>query len=127
MTMKSSTTEGATPPPAIPALDHRPRLDRVAAATPEQLRAALVFLSAVNPDAFDYAMSVPEFDGRQPAAGDEVEPVCEACGGKLGVFLALGLAWQHYAGDGMTAGQQRIYSPGHAPVVTWHPSENLEP
>ena len=36
------------------------------------------------------------------------------------------LDWLHYAGDGTTVGGQRIYDPGHTPVVTWLLSEDLQ-
>ena len=68
-------------------------------------------------------MSVPEFDGGEPALTDEVEPLCGACGGKIGIFMDRGLAWQHYVGDGLTPGEQQVYDAGHAPMVTWHLSE----
>jgi hypothetical protein len=111
----------------IPALGPHPRLDRVAAATFEQLSAALIFLSAFNPDAFDYAMDAVVSDDENPGATGEAEPVCAICGGKIGIFLDRGLAWQHYTGDGTTVGEQQIYDPGHAPVVTWHLLEDPQP
>jgi hypothetical protein len=110
----------------IPVLGPHPRLDRVAAATFEQLSAALIFLSAFSPDAFDYAMDAIESGNDEPGATGEAEPVCAICDGKIGIFLDRGLAWQHYTGDGTTVGQQQIYDPGHAPMVTWRFSEGLQ-
>jgi hypothetical protein len=99
-------------------LGAHPRLDRVAAATFEQLSAALIFLSAFSPDAFDYAMDAIESED-EPGATGEAEPVCAICDGTIGIFLDRGLAWQHYTGDGTTVGEQQIYDPGHTPMVTW--------
>jgi hypothetical protein len=105
----------------------RSRLDRVAAATCEQLKTALTVLSDVSPDAFDYAMDAAESgDEDWGAAAREAAPVCAICGGSVGIFVGLGLGWRHFAGDGATAGQQRVFDPGHAPVVTWQLAGELQ-
>jgi hypothetical protein len=112
----SDTGQSALP---FPALGPHPRLDRIAAATFEQLSTALIFLSVFDPGAFDHAMDVADPEDENPGATGEAEPVCEVCGAKIGIFLDRGLAWQHYTGDGTTVGQQHIYDPGHAPAVSW--------
>jgi hypothetical protein len=127
MTMRSIIAEDAQSALPIPAIGPHPRLDRIAAATSEQLRTAFIFLSAFSPDAFDYAMDAAESGNDEPGATGEAEPVCAICDGKIGIFLDRGLAWQHYTGDGTTAGQHQIYDPGHAPAVTWRLSEDLQP
>jgi hypothetical protein len=119
MTVRSIISDAGQSPVPVPALSPHPRVDRVAAATFEQLSAALIFLSAFNPDAFDYAMDAVEPDTDDPGSTGEAEPVCGVCAGNVGIFLDRGLAWQHYTGDGMTVGEQQIYDPGHSPVVTW--------
>jgi hypothetical protein len=126
MTMRSIIAEFGQSALPIPALGPHPRLDRVTAATSEQLKTALIFLSAFSPDAFDYAMDAAESEDDEPGATGEAEPLCALCGGSIGIFLELGLDWRHFAGDGTTAGQQQIYNPGHSPMVTWHPSEDLQ-
>jgi hypothetical protein len=120
--MKSTSADGSQS--QVPPVAPQPRLDRIAAATFEQLSAALIFLSAFSPDAFDYAMDAAESGNDERGATAEAEPVCAACGGKIGIFIERGLAWRHYTGDGMTAGEQDIYDPGHAAVVTWRFSED---
>ena len=125
--MRSIIAEDAQSAPPILAISSHPRLDRVAAATSEQLSAALVFLSVFEPDAFDHSMDVAQSDDDNPGATGEAEPVCAICDGKIGIFMERGLAWQHYTGDGTTVGQQQIYDPGHAPVVTWRLAEDLQP
>ncbi len=124
--MRSIIAEDAQSALPIPAIGPHPRLDRVAAATFEQLSAALIFLSVFEPDAFDHSMDVAQSDDDNPGATGEAEPVCAICDGKIGIFMERGLAWQHYIGDGTTVGQQQIYDPGHAPVVTWRLSEDLQ-
>ena len=125
--MRSIIAEDAHSALPIPAISPHPRLDRVAAATVEQLSAALIFLSVFEPDAFDHAMDVAQSDDDNPGATGEAEPVCAVCDSKIGIFLKRGLAWRHYTGDGTTVGQQHIYDPGHTPVVTWHLSEDPQP
>jgi hypothetical protein len=124
MTMRSIISNAGQSPLPIPAEGPHPRVDRIAAATFEQLSAALIFLSVFDTGAFDHAMDVAQSDDENPGATGEAEPVCEICGGQLGIFLDRGLAWQHYTGDGTTVGEQQIYDPGHAPVVAWRFSED---
>ena len=102
----------------------RSRLDRVAAATCDQLKMALIALSDFSPDAFDYAMDEAE-SADDSFSSHEAVPVCAVCGESVGIFVGLGLDWRHFAGDGATAGQQRVYDAGHAPVVTWQPAGEL--
>jgi hypothetical protein len=45
--------------------------------------------------------------------------VCRQCGAPVGIFLADGLRWQHFRGDGATSGTQEIYHPGHPAEVGW--------
>jgi hypothetical protein len=117
MTMRSIIAEGG---------GARSRLDRVAAATCEQLKTALIVLSDFSPDAFDCAMDAAESGDEDPGiAALEAAPVCAICGGSVGVFAGLGVDWRHFAGDGATAGTQRVYDPGHLPVVTWNLAEEL--
>jgi hypothetical protein len=106
----------------------RSRLDRVAAATCEQMKTALIVLSDVSPDAFEYAMDAAESGNEDSgaAAVREGGPVCAACGGSVGIFVGLGLDWRHFTGDGVTAGKQQVFDPGHVPVVTWQLAEESQ-
>ena len=125
--MRSIIAEDAQSAPPIPAISSHRRLNRVAAATSEQLSAALIFLSVFEPEAFDHSMDVAQSDDDNPGATGEAEPVCAICDAKIGIFMERGLDWRHYTGDGTTVGQQHIYDPGHAPVVTWRLAEDLQP
>jgi hypothetical protein len=96
----------------------RERADRLARATVGQLEAALALLSMLDPEAFEIA-----FTAVAPADGDcdsdEPIPVCRQCGGLVGIFPDRGLGWQHFRGDALAFGVQRLYEPGHDPEVTW--------
>lgn len=125
--MRSIIAKGGKSTLPSPAVSARPRRDRVAAASCEQMKTALVVLSDFNPDAFDYAMDAAE-SGEDPASDaseEDAGPACAICGGSVGVFLGLGLDWRHFDGDGTTAGKQQVYDPGHVPVVTWKIAEEL--
>ena len=114
--------------PGVPAHVHpdeaaRQRRDRLARATAEQAEAALAYLSVIDPLMFEIAMDAADLaTGAAPqdeATGDEAVPVCRRCGAQVGIFLGRGLGWQHFTGDGTTAGAQEIYDPGHTAEVTW--------
>lgn len=123
--------------PGAPAHVHpdeaaRKRRDRLARATGEQADAALAFLSVIDPLMFEIAMdaadlTVGEASGAEAPEDEEPIPVCRRCGGLVGIFLAHGLEWQHFRGDGTTSGVREIYDPGHPAEVTWRlPDEDPE-
>jgi hypothetical protein len=103
----------------------RRRRDRLAGASVEQMQSALAFLSMIDPEAFEIALTAvaapaPETSGDAATAEDEEPfPVCRECGAPVGIFLAHGLRWQHFRGDGATSGTQEIYHPGHPAEVGW--------
>jgi hypothetical protein len=115
--------------PGVPAHVHpdeaaRSRRARLAKATAEQAEAALAYLSMTDPLLFEAAMDAADLAvGTTPsdeaAGNDEAVPVCRRCGAQAGIFLAHGLDWHHFNGDGTTAGAQEIYNPGHPVEVTW--------
>jgi hypothetical protein len=127
MTMRSIIADDSLSALPMPIMGPHPRLDRLEAATPVQMKTALIFLSAFNPDAFDHSMDAADFADDDPGATGEAEPVCELCGASIGIFPERGLDWLHYGGDGTTSGAHYIYDPGHTAVVTWIPSEDLQP
>jgi hypothetical protein len=105
----------------------RRRRDRLARTTAADMEAALAFLSMIDPEAFEIALTAaaPTADDAvnpDDAAAPEDEeplPVCRQCGAPVGIFLARGLRWQHFHGDNATTGDQQIYDPGHPAEVTW--------
>ena len=121
-----------THPPreAHPDLDAaaRHRADRLARATTDQIQAALAYLSMIDPEAFEIALTAVA-----PAAADDPEddeepiPLCATCGAPVGIFPDLTLNWNHYRGDATTAGPHHTYDPGHDPHVAWYlPDETPE-
>jgi hypothetical protein len=103
----------------------RQRRDRLARANVEDMESALAFLSMIDPEAFEIAFTaVAPRDGQAPTDArtpedEEPIPVCRECGALIGIFLAHGLEWQHFRGDGVTSGTQEIYDPGHRAEVAW--------
>jgi hypothetical protein len=103
----------------------RRRRDRLARTTTEDMKAALAFLSMIDPEAFEIALTAAAPTAAQnpddAANPDDEEPlpVCRQCGAPVGIFLAHGLRWQHFHGDNATTGDQEIYDPGHPAEVTW--------
>jgi hypothetical protein len=123
--------------PGAPAHVHpdeaaRKRRDRLARATAGQAEAALAYLSVIDPLMFEIAMDAADLTageaaGAEAPVDDEPVPVCRRCGGLAGIFLDRGLEWQHFRGDGTTAGAQEIYDAGHPAEVTWRlPDEDPE-
>jgi hypothetical protein len=63
----------------------------------------------------------------QISQDDEAIPLCRRCGGLVGIFLSRGLQWQHFRGDGITAGGSGIYDSGHPAEAAWiSPDEDPE-
>ena len=97
----------------------RQRRDRLARATAEEMESALAFLSMIDPQAFEIAFTAATPPAGEIPEDEEPFPVCRECGTPVGIFLAHGLRWQHFRGDGITSGAQEIYDPGHPAEVTW--------
>ena len=124
--MRSIIAEDALSALPIPALSPHPRLDRIAAATFEQLSAALIFLSVFDTDAFDHAMDVAESDDDNPGTTGGAEPVCAICNGKIAS------SWNEASSGGTTpataqrSASSRSTTQAHAPAVTWLLAEDLQ-
>ena len=103
----------------VPVNGSQDRMDRLAATTAEQMAFALAFLIGFAPETFDAALDAAEPCSEDLIGPDEAEPRCAQCDSPIGIFLKHGLTWQHYRGDGTTAGEQEVFSPGHKPVVSW--------
>jgi hypothetical protein len=99
----------------------RRRRDRLARASARDMEAALAFLSMIDPEAFEIALTAaaPIPDDAAAPEDEEPLPVCRQCVAPVGIFLARGLRWQHFRGDNATTGDQEIYDPGHPAEVTW--------
>ena len=105
----------------------RQRADRLAKATTDQMEMALAYLSMIDPEVFEIALTAATPAADQIHEDEEAIPLCRRCGGLVGIFLSRGLQWQHFRGDGVTSGAQEIYDPGHAAEVAWiSPDEEPE-
>jgi len=116
---------GAHPDPDQAA---RQRAGRLARATPAQVEKALAYLSMIDPEAFEIALTAVTPAGDQDTAdedtadedtGEEPIPVCRRCGAMVAIFPDRGLRWRHFRGSASTSGTQQVYDPGHAAQVTW--------
>ena len=96
----------------------RQRRDRLAKATADQMESALAFLSMIDPEAFEIALTAVTPAADQPEDAETV-PLCRQCGALVAIVPDRGLDWQHFRGDGTTSGTQETYDPGHAAEVTW--------
>jgi hypothetical protein len=103
----------------VPVNDPQERIDRLASVTAEQMAVALAFLSGFAPETFDAILDAAEPSSDDLVGPDEAEPRCAECDASIGIFLKHGLGWQHYRGQGATAGEQEVFFPGHKPVVSW--------
>ena len=113
---------------AHPSLDAaaRKRADRLAKATNDQIQAALAYLSMIDPEAFEIALTVVGPDADEPE-DDEPIALCATCGAPVGIFPELILNWRHFRGAAKASGAHHTYDPGHAPEVAWYlPDEAAE-
>ena len=108
-------------PPGAPHPDTlaRQRRDRLARATAQDMESALAFLSMIDPEAFEIALTAARPRADETPEDDEPFPVCHHCAAPVGIFPDHGLRWQHFRGDAATTGTQKIYDPGHPAEVTW--------
>jgi len=100
----------------------RHRADRLAKATTAQMQAALAFLSMIDDEAFEIAMTAVTNDPAPDAPDDDEEPIplCATCGAPIGIFPDIILAWRHYRGSSAASGAQETYDPGHPTDPAWY-------
>jgi hypothetical protein len=103
----------------VPVDGPQDRMERLVSLNAEQMTFALAFLIGFAPETFDAILDAAEPCSGDLVGPDEAEPRCAKCGARVGIFLAHGLNWQHYRGNGTTAGEQEVFSAGHEPVVSW--------
>jgi len=97
----------------------RTRADRLAKATTDQMQAALAFLSMIDPEAFEIAMTAATPDPADLEDEDPI-PLCAACGAPVGIFPDQDLTWRHYRGTPTASGPHHTYDPGHTPEPAWY-------
>jgi hypothetical protein len=105
----------------------RKRADRLAKVTSDQMQAALAYLSMIDPEAFEIALTAA---GPAPADDPDDEdpvPLCITCGAQVGIFPEIILNWRHFRGETVAWGAHQTYDPGHVPEVAWYlPGEEPE-
>jgi hypothetical protein len=97
----------------------RKRAARLAKATTDQMQAALAFLSMIDPEAFEIAMTATAQALDDPE-DEEPIPLCATCGAPIGIFPDITLNWRHYRGSSAASGAQETYDPGHVTEVAWY-------
>ena len=98
----------------------RHRADRLAKATTDQIQAALAYLSMIDPEAFEIALTVTAPSAADESEDDEAIPLCSTCGAPVGIFPELALRWRHFRGDATASGTHHTFNPGHAPEPAWY-------
>jgi hypothetical protein len=105
----------------------RRRADRLARASYDQIETALAYLSMIDPEAFEIALTVVASSASDESEDDEAIPLCRTCGAPVGIFPELDLGWRDFRGDAAASGAHHIFDPGHAPEVGWYlPDEAAE-
>jgi len=104
----------------------RRRDDRLSKASYDQIEAALSYLSVIDPEAFEIAMTaVPP--ATDDSDDDEAISLCASCGAPVGIFPEVVLNWRHFRGDATASGRHQTFDPGHAPKPAWYlPDEAAE-
>ena len=60
--------------------------------------------------------------------GDDLEPYCQTCGARAGIFIGHGPDWHHYTGEGTVLSRVKLFNAGHAPVIAWREAKRpLDP
>jgi hypothetical protein len=98
----------------------RRRADRLAMASYDQIETALAYLSMIDPEAFEIALTGVTRPAADESEDDEAIPLCRTCGVPVGIFPELDLGWRHFRGDAAVSGAHQIFDPGHAPEVAWY-------
>ena len=105
----------------------RQRPDRLAKASNDQIEAALAYLSMIDAEAFEIALTVVASSVDDEAEDEEAIPLCSSCGAPVAIFPELAFSWHHFRGDAAASGAHQTYDPGHDPEVAWYlPDEASE-
>jgi hypothetical protein len=105
----------------------RKRADRLGKVTSDQMQAALAYLSMIDPEAFEIALTAAGPAPADDPDDDDPVPLCTTCGAQVGIFPEIILNWRHFRGETVAWGTHQTYDPGHAPEVAWYlPGEEPE-
>jgi hypothetical protein len=98
----------------------RRRAERLAKASNDQIEAALAYLSMIDPEAFEIALTAVAPAVDHEPDDEEPIPLCSTCGAPVGIFPELVFNWRHFRGDATASGAHYTYDPGHDPEVAWY-------
>jgi hypothetical protein len=105
----------------------RQRADRLAKASNDQIQAALAYLSMIDAEAFEIALTAVTPAVDHEPDDEEPIPLCNTCGAPVAIFPELILNWRHFRGDATASGAHHTYDPDHTPEVAWYlPDEAAE-
>ena len=96
----------------------RKRADRLAKATTDEMQAALAYLSMIDSEAFEIAMTAVA-QAPDDLEDEEPIPLCATCGAPVGIFPEVILDWRHFRGAATASGIHETYDPGHASEPAW--------
>lgn len=111
-TIITHPTQGTHPNPDTAAQQH---VDRLAKATAKQTEAALAFLSVIDTDAFEIAVTLSADQDPDDGIEDDPVPYAAAAAAWVASSSETGLKRQHHHRDGATSGAQEIYDPTTQP------------
>jgi hypothetical protein len=93
----------------------------------DQIETALAYLSMIDPEAFEIALTAVTASAVDESEDDETIPLCRECGAPVGIFPELALDWRHFRGDATAFGAHHTYDPSHTLEVAWYlPEEAAE-
>ena len=126
---------GTLPPRALPATDLVPgmseldRISRLAALSPQDTVAGLLWLAMNFPAVCDAMLDKTECDAidDDQFPREEPEPYCMVCAAAVGIFTAHGDQWMHFRWDYTPGSKPEIYDAGHDPVISWRPAPRPGP
>jgi hypothetical protein len=78
------------------------------------MESALAFLSMIDPEAFEIALTAVTPTADQPEDAGAI-PLCRRCGAPVAIFPDRGLDWRHFRGNAATSGTQETYDQATPP------------
>jgi hypothetical protein len=83
----------------------------------DQIESALAYLSMIDPEAFEIALTVVTPSPADESEDDEAILLCRTCGAPVAIFPELVLNWRHFRGDATASGVHQTYDPGHGTLA----------
>ena len=109
----------------VPVVSELDRISRLAALSPHDTVAGLLWLAMNFPAVCDAMLDKTEFDAiddEEDYPRGEPEPYCTSCGADVGIFAAHRDDWRHYRWDYAPGSKPEVFDAGHHPVIGWRPA-----